>query len=108
MVIGSFIAILSSAIAELRAASDDTACCLLCASTFGVFEVVGSELGRVGRCWRRGDLSGMGGGGVEGGGDGAGPLSIGKLDDSSGGLGIGGLGSGGGLGLPVIVVAIIG
>lgn len=68
--------------------------------------MAGFELGRAGRCWRRGDLSGIGGGGVEGGGE-AGPVGIGE-PDNIGGLGIGGLGNGGGLGLPAFTVAIIG
>jgi len=102
IVIGSFIAILSSAIAELRAVSEDIVCCFLNASAFGAVELTGLELGRAVRCCRRGDLSGIGGGGVEGGGDNR-PVSAGELD-SIGGLGMGGLGNGGGLGLPAYTV----
>jgi len=106
MEIGSSIAILSSAIAELRAASEDIVCCFLDVSALEVTELIGFEPERAVRCCRRCDLSGIGGGGVEGGGE-AGPDSIGGLE-RIGGLGIGGLGNGGGLGLPVFTVAIIG
>ena len=68
--------------------------------------MIGFELGRAVRCCRRGDFSGIGGGGVEGGGE-AEPGSIGVLR-CIGGLGIGGLGNGGGLGLPVFTDAMTG
>lgn len=87
--------------AELRAASEDIVCCFLGASTFGAAELTGFELGRAVRCCRKGDLSGIGGGGVEGGGEVGAPVSFGELD-SIGGLGIGGLGKGGRLGLLIL------
>jgi len=74
------------------------ACCFLDVSALGAVEAVGFEFGRAVRCCRKGDLSGIGGGGVEGGGD-NGPVNAGGLD-TIGGLGIGELGNGGGLGLP--------
>ena len=55
-------------------------------------DLTGFEFGRVARCCRKGDFSGTGGGGVEGGGE-LGPRSdVGLLCN-------GGLGNGGGFGL---------
>jgi hypothetical protein len=76
----------------LKAASVDIECCFLDAIGPGPVDLTGFEFGRAARCWRSGDFSGTGGGGVEGGGE-AGP-------GSDGGPAIrGGLGKGGGFGL---------
>jgi hypothetical protein len=77
--------------AVLRAASVDIECCFFDAVGLGPVDLTGFEYGRAARCWRSGDFSGTGGGGIDGGGD-EGP-SDGDL------LARGGLGSGGGFGL---------
>jgi hypothetical protein len=77
--------------AVLRAASVDIECCFLGAVGPRPVDRTGFELGRVVRCWRSGDFSGIGGGGVEGGGD-DGPKGVDWLAK-------GGLGNGGGFGL---------
>jgi hypothetical protein len=75
----------------LRAASVDIECCFFDAVGLGPVDFTGFEFGRAARCWRSGDFSGTGGGGVEGGGD-EGPKGVDLLAR-------GGLGNGGGLGL---------
>ena len=80
--------------AVLRAASVDIECCFLDAVGPGPVDFTGFEFGRVVRCWRRGEFAGIGGGGVEGGGD-EGPRRVDWLTR-------GGLGSGCGFGLLVL------
>jgi hypothetical protein len=82
----------------LRAASVDIECCFLVAVGPGPVDLTGFEFGRAERCWRSGDFSGTGGGGVEGGGE-AGPGSDGEPAKS------GGLGKGGGFRLLAFDVA---
>lgn len=81
MAIGS--CILSPAIAALRPVSADSVCCFFGVAALGAVDLTGFELGRP---RLKGDFAGMGGGGVEGGGE-----------DKPGS--IGGLGSGGSFGL---------
>jgi hypothetical protein len=78
----------------------DMDCCFLDAVGPGPVDLTGFEFRCAARCWRSGDFSGTGGGGVEGGGE-AGP-------GSDEGLVInGGLGSGGGFGLLAFKVGIV-
>ena len=71
----------------LRPASVESVCCFLGAAAFGAVDLIGFEFGRrPARCCRKGDFSGIGGGGVDGGGE------VGLPSN-------GGLGSGGGFGL---------
>jgi len=87
--------------AVFRAASVDIECCFLEPTGPGPVDLTGFEFGRAVRCWRRGDFSGIGGGGVEGGGD-----EEPKFDW----LARGGLGNGGGFGLLALdpIAGIIG